>query len=421
MDRLAAWWAARTGGGVRAAVAVDAVLAVVLGGLAAQGSSAAATDHGKRLGAAGFVLVTMAAGGLVVRRVRPLAALVVSLGTTLAYLALGFPYSPILQLSSVAVYSVAAWCSGPVSLIAVATAVGVYVPYAWWAGGAPWPKFGVVALAAVWLVLPWLAGLAMRTYRRVKARAADAERREQVYQERLRIAQEVHDVVGHSLAVINMQAGVALYVLDRRPDRAAEALRAMRQASATALDDLRTTLALLAPRRPGLDDASAEPDRRPVPGLARLPELVEAVNGGGIRVELFVEGRQRALPVAVDLAGYRIVQESLTNAVRHAGADVITVGVRYDADAVSVTVIDDGRGAAVPDLAGRGLAGMRERAAALGGTFTAAARRAGGFEVRAVLPLSPAGEGNHADAGDPPGGGRRPAAGPDGATDARRG
>ncbi|MEV5691605.1 sensor histidine kinase [Micromonospora globbae] len=388
MDRLAAWWAARTRGGVRAVLAVDGSLALVLGALAALGAWDAAGDRGMRLGVAGVALVGVAAAGLVVRRVWPLAALGLSLAATLAYLALGYPYSPILQLASVAAYTVGAWCPKRVSLTAVAAAVAVYLPVAWSSGGTPWPAFGVGPLAVVWLVVPWSVGTAVRAYRRVRARAADAERREHVYQERLRIAQEVHDVVGHSLAVINMQAGVALHVLERRPQRAAQALRAVRQTSAQALEELRAALAPLAEP----DGRSrAEPDRRPVADLARVPELVEAVNQGRLRVTLVVEGHRRVLPAAVELAGYRIVQESLTNVVRHAEADRATVRLAYGDDALRVTVSDDGRGPATGDGAGRGLVGMRERAAAVGGTFAAGAGADGGFEVRAVLPVTRAG------------------------------
>jgi signal transduction histidine kinase len=414
MDRLAAWWAARTGGRTRTVVAVDGFLALVLGGLALAGSWDAAADRGMRLGLVGAGLVAVAAGGLLVRRLLPLVAFGVSMAATLAYLGLGYTYSPILQLSSVAVYSVGAWCSERVSLAAVAVAVGAYVPGALWAGGTPWPAFGVGPLAAVWLVVPWLLGMAVRAHRRVKDRAADAVRREHVYAERLRIAQEVHDVVGHSLAVINMQAGVGLHVLGRRPERAAEALRAVRQTSAHALDELRATLAPLGEPPPGAASAgsrqrgtaagsrqrgTAVPDRQPTPGLARLAELVEAMHAGGLRVELIVEGPRQVLPAAVDLAGYRIVQESLTNVVRHAAADRAIVRVTYEAETVSVTVSDDGRGTPSPAHpgfgrpaasgdAGRGLVGMRERAAAVGGTFTAGAGAGGGFEVRAVLPMT---------------------------------
>jgi len=160
---------------------------------------------------------------------------------------------------------------------------------------------------------------------------------------RLRTAQEVHDIVGHSLAVINMQAGVALHVLDRRPERAAEVLRTVRKTSAQALAEVRVAL-----------------------------------------------GRP-AVPAAVDLAGYRIVQESLTNVVRHAAASRAAVEVVYDDGMVTVTVTDDGRGPRASAGTGRGLVGMRERAAAVGGSLTAGAGPAGGFQVRAALPLTEGG------------------------------
>jgi signal transduction histidine kinase len=193
----------------------------------------------------------------------------------------------------------------------------------------------------------------------------------------------VHDVVGHSLAVINMQAGVALHVLDQRPDQAATALRAMRQASAAALADLRVTLA----------PVDGEPDRRPPPGLTQAAELIAAVRRGGLPVDLHVDGVPPAVvPAPVDLAAYRILQESLTNVVRHAGTCRATVRIRYDADAVVVAVDDDGRGADPSSAGGRGLIGMRERAAAVGGTLHAGPA-GGGFQVRATLPITGGGGG----------------------------
>jgi len=360
--------------GVKPTVVVDSALAVVLGVLAAWGSWEAAADRGTRLGVVAFALVAVAAAALAVRRVAPLAALGLSLAATLAYLAWGNPYSSILQLTAVAAYSVGAWCRERVALAAVAVAVAAYVPVAW-RDGTPWPSFGVGPLAAVWLLLPAAAGAGVRAYRRATARALDAERRSHAFQERLRIARDVHDVVGHSLAVINMQAGVALHVLDRRPERAAEALRAVRQTSAQAMQELRATLAEFS-------------DRGPAPGLARIGQLVADL-GAAVAADLDVTGEPPArLPAAVDLAGYRIVQEALTNVVRHAAARRVTVTVAYAPDRVTVTVADDGLGTAAPPRAGRGLVGMRERAEALGGTFAAAPRPAGGFEVRAVLPLS---------------------------------
>jgi signal transduction histidine kinase len=383
VQRLSARWAWLSGGGVRPVLLVDGLLAAVLGGLAMQGSWSTAADRGLRLDITGYALVGVAAAGLVVRRRWPLAALGISFGATLAFLGSGYPYSPILQLVSVAMYSVAAWCPERISLAALAITIGAYLPLAWIEGGTPWPEFGVVPLAAVWLAMPWVVGVAARAYRRVRTRAAEAERRGYLYEERLRIAREVHDVVGHGLAVINLQAGVALHVLEKRPERAAQALRAMRQTSAQALEELRAELATPPQAAPGQD-------RRPAPGLERVAELVDAVCQGGIPVDLVVEGTRPPIAAAVDLAGYRIVQESLTNVVRHAGASRALVRVVYTRDAVSVTIADDGRGAVTPDRRGRGLLGMAERAATVGGSMRAGPGPTGGFEVRAVLPASPA-------------------------------
>lgn len=368
------------------AVAVDGLVAAVLGGLAAQGSWSAAADRGQRLDALGFALVAVAAAALVVRRRWPIAALLVSFGATMTFLALGNAYGPIFQLAAVAMYSVAAWCSRGVSSVAVVLAVGTYVSYGWWDGGTPWPAFPVLPFAAAWLVLPWAVGLAVGAYRRIRARAAAAERRGYLYEERLRIAREVHDVVGHSLAVINLQAGVALHVLDKRPQRVAEALRAVRQTSAEALAELRATL-------DPLSTPENDSTRSPAPGLDRVADLVAAMAAGGVAVRLVTEGTPTSVPAGVGLAGYRIVQESLTNVVRHAGTCQATVHVCYGPRAVTVTVSDDGRGlgATGEQGGGRGVVGMRERARAVGGTLQAGACPGGGFEVRAVLPCERAG------------------------------
>lgn len=343
------------------------------------------------LGPAGYLLVAAAVAGLVVRRRSPLVALGVSFAAAMVYLGLGYPYGPILQLASIAMYSVAAWSPQRVSVIALVVTVPVYLCYAWWSGGTPWRGFGIVPVAGVWLVLPALIGMAAHGYRRVRQRAVHAERQGHIYQERLRIAREVHDVVGHSLAVINMQAGVALHVLDRRPQRAVESLRAVRRTSAQALEELRAVLAPLAAQQAG-DQPDADGHHRPPPGLDQIAELVTAVNQGGLPAALEVSGpRPAALPRAVDLAGYRIVQEALTNTVRHAAATSVTVRLSFQPHDVLLTVTDNGRGGA-REGSGRGLAGMRERAVALGGDLAAGPGNAGGFEVRARLPLMSGGE-----------------------------
>jgi signal transduction histidine kinase len=205
--------------------------------------------------------------------------------------------------------------------------------------------------------------------------------------ERLRIAREVHDVVGHSLAVINLQAGVALHVVGRRPEQAEVALAAIKRSSKDALEELRGTLAVFRQPEPG----SADGTRRPAPGLGQLEALSAAMAEGGLPVEVAVTGQRVGLPVAVDLAAYRIVQESLTNVVRHAGPATATATVRvcYQPDALVVEIADTGRTrvSAGSRPVGHGIAGMRERAAAVGGTLQAGPSAEGGFRVQARLPL----------------------------------
>jgi signal transduction histidine kinase len=225
-----------------------------------------------------------------------------------------------------------------------------------------------------------IAAGAVLTARRntVMARQEQAEERTRrlAEEERLRIAREVHDVVAHSLAMINVQAGVGAHVADRRPEEAKAALLAIKQASQSALADLRATLAVL----------RGSEDRAPAPSLTRLSELTDATTAAGLRVE--VDGEPGELPAPVDSAAYRIVQESLTNAVRHA-KDATRIFVRFAQSngSIEVVVRDDGAGSMDPG-SGNGLRGMRERAEALGGTLRAGATSNGGYEVRAVLPVS---------------------------------
>jgi signal transduction histidine kinase len=207
------------------------------------------------------------------------------------------------------------------------------------------------------------------------------------YQERLRIAREVHDVVGHGLTVINLQAVAALDGLDTCPDQAEVALEAIRTISKNALEELRAALAVL--RQP---EGGSSP--RPVAGLDQLGALVGEMGAGGLEVELEVSGERPAVSRAVGQAAYRIVQESLTNVLRHAGPGVATVRVRYEPDAVVLEIADEGRGRGANGHGGHGggghgghgISGMRERAAALGGTLEAGPHGEGGFRVRARLP-----------------------------------
>ncbi|MDA0565097.1 histidine kinase [Streptomonospora sp. S1-112] len=223
----------------------------------------------------------------------------------------------------------------------------------------------------------------------VQRRAAEAERtreeegRRRATEERLRIARELHDVVAHHISLINVQAGAAAYRRDD-PEGAYAALDAIKAASRQALRELRTTLGVL--RQVDDGPATAAPTA-PAPTLARVGELAEHTTRAGLPVDLRVAGDPVPLPAAVDLAAYRIVQEALTNALRHSGATRADVAVTYRPGGVGVEVRDNGT-ATAPPAEGNGLRGMRERAAAAGGTCQAGPRAdAPGFLVRADLPL----------------------------------
>ncbi|HYT26651.1 MAG TPA: histidine kinase, partial [Actinomycetota bacterium] len=227
----------------------------------------------------------------------------------------------------------------------------------------------------------WLAEVRERLARAAAERKREAASR--VEQERLRIARELHDVMAHTISVIAVQAGVASDVLVDAPDTARQALGTIRAASREAMAELKATVGVLRD-----DDGQAAP-LAPTPGLGQLDSLLETARRGGLRVESVVAGGRRPLPAAVDLTAYRIVQESLTNVARHAQATTATVAVRYEPDGVVIEVCDDGRGAAGAPAAGQrghGLAGMAERAAAVGGRLEAGPRPGGGFRVRSSLP-----------------------------------
>jgi signal transduction histidine kinase len=199
--------------------------------------------------------------------------------------------------------------------------------------------------------------------------------------ERLAIARDLHDVVAHSISVINVQANTALHLMDRQPDRAREALTAIREVSGQALTELGSVLG-------ALRDTAAP--LAPAPGVARLDELAARARAAGFAVSVAAEGAARPLPAGVDAAAYRIVQEALTNAVRHSGGRAASVLLRYSGDDLVIEVSDDGggAGAGAPGApgSGNGLAGMAERARALGGTVDAGPRPGGGFLVLARLP-----------------------------------
>jgi signal transduction histidine kinase len=228
----------------------------------------------------------------------------------------------------------------------------------------------------------YIAAIEERAHRAERTREEEATRR--VMEERLRIARELHDVLAHHIALINVQAGVASLVLVDKPDQARESLSHIRKAGRAALDELRTTVGLL--RQPdSLDELSTEP----APGLDRLPDLIASFTASGLSVDPWIEGEAQDLPATIDLTAYRIVQEALTNVSKHAGDATASVRLTFAPSDLRIEVTDTGTGQnlAAPGT-GHGLLGMRERALSVGGTFSAGPGRHGGFRVLAKLPVT---------------------------------
>lgn len=360
------------------AITVAVAVVVVAGTAGATRWHAAAA--GVTLGPGAVVWLAACALPLLLRRSAPLTVTAVTAGLTVGYYASGLPGGPAIVAPTVALITLA-FLRGPlVAGIAggvVAVAVIVEVLLKGDDAGTLDPRLlGFVLWVTVAVSLGTVGRLRHAALVSAEERVAEANRlREE--EQRLRIAREVHDVVAHSLAMINVQAGVAAHVADRRPDEAKAALLAIKDASRAALADLRATLGAL---RSG-------DERTPTPGLGRLPDLVATASGAGITV--VTEGDAGPLPAPVDVAAYRIVQECLTNVIRHASsADTVTVRLDRTQDDLEITVSDNGKAVRVGHDGGNGLRGMAERANALGGAVAAGPVASGGFQVRARLPLS---------------------------------
>jgi signal transduction histidine kinase len=331
-------------------------------------------------------------GPLVWRRRYPVAVLAVSVVGTLGIMVVGTVRGPILFGSALAVYTVSSTVERRLALAVGGLSVLALGIMSWDRSTEAWNQT-VNAVAFAWIALAVAAGEAVRSRRAFvaaieeRARRAehtrDEEARRRVAEDRLRIARELHDIVGHHIALINVQAGVASHVLDSRPDQARAALAHVREAGRAALSELNATVSVL--RQNDETDAPNEP----APGLGQLPSLLESFDRAGLRVDRYDEGERRAVPAAVDLTAYRIVQESLTNVRKHAGTSAATLRLAYRRDALRIEVEDRGPGpVGTPEHTGYGLIGMRERAASVGGSFLAGPGPDGGFRVRVDLPLA---------------------------------
>jgi len=388
-------------------LAQDALLALVVTGMQVQGTLTAAqnSEVASRpltdLGNLGFILLVVSGLVLALRRRWPVSVFVTTALASLVYFTAGFSDGPGWIALFIALYTLTAYGDGRRSLAIAGVGIGVLAT-SWLILAAdiePQAAIGWVFFRIVASIMAAALGESVRSRRVIAAeavkRAERAERtreeesRSQVDAERLRIAREVHDTVAHAIAIINVQAGVTAYQLDQRPERVRETLETIERTSAQALHEMRAILGVL---------RDSDNGRVPQPGLAQIDALIEAAREAGVDVEL--QTNSAAVPIrgAVDTTAYRIVQESLTNVIRHAGPTRATVAVDYDADALQVRVADDGsRGDPVVGAkglggleAGQGIAGMRERCGLLGGELTAGPRHGGGFEVTARLPLASA-------------------------------
>jgi signal transduction histidine kinase len=336
-----------------------------------------------------YLLVAVPAAALLARRRWPVPVALLCGAALTAFYLLGHRGELLNLPSMVALYTVAVSGDRRRSLLAGAVAVPWSAALGWFAAEPP----SAPAAEMLWPVAAVLLGEVVRGRRELRseyaaqqARAVAEREREavrRVAQERLRIARDVHDVVAHTMAAVNVQMGVAAAALDRRPDAARAALDQARASSREALRELRASVAVL--REAGVGTPAG-----PAPGLAELDRLAARAAAAGLRVTLRRETGDRQLPAVVELTAYRIIQEALTNVIRHAGAGAATVSVTGTAGALLVEVTDDGAGAAAgtrPGARGYGLLGMAERAAALGGRVEHGPLPGGGFRVAAVLPL----------------------------------
>ncbi|WP_107060111.1 sensor histidine kinase [Streptomyces sp. NRRL F-5123] len=376
---------------------------VLLAFLQITGSSAAGRHQSVRvdLDRLGYLLLLAGPALLLLRRRAPVPVAAGVAVVTLLYVVLGYPYGPVFASLVVAFFSAVAAGHRKGVLVVAGSAFAAHALVVLWLyrwlppsgdSQASWTEVSGVAawLAAVLAAAELFRVRRERIARERRERAAAEQRRAD--EERLRIAQELHDVLAHSISLINVQAGVALALMDERPEQARTALTTIKAASKEALGEVRQVLSAL--RTPG-----SEAPRAPVPGLDRLPELVEQATAAGLRAEVTVDGERVALPPGADLAAFRIVQEALTNVVRHSGSRTARVHLAYRPGLLQVQVDDDGPASAGGETGGgNGLVGMRERAAALGGTVETGPRPDGGYRVRARLPL-----GGRTAAADPAG------------------
>jgi len=397
---LAAWWQryrTSTARDVTSAVAICVVLLAGSYGEAHpnQPSDVAVfrTHHIPHMPNAALLLVAIACLVLAFKRRYPVTVLAVSTAAIVTYSALGFVNGASLLAPVIALFTAAqevplrrALGLGALTLTALMTSTGLANPFGPAGGG-----FYLIPALIAGATFGGIAVSSRRAYVNSIAERAEEEAKRRVDEERLRIARELHDIVAHSMATISVQAGVAEHVLASNPAAAVDALHAIRLASKDSLRELRAILNVLR-------QADESDPAQPAPGLAQLDALVDGACKAGLPTTLRRDGASWPLPAGVDLAAYRIIQESLTNAIRHAGPASATISLDYGDSALTIEVADTGRGvgsgasgaSAAPGGhgagGGHGLIGMYERAASVGGSLNAGPGPSGGYRVVAVLP-----------------------------------
>jgi signal transduction histidine kinase len=372
-----------------------AILPAVLSVVTVVGALGATRGQPERRDADWFmiVLILVSTVSLYWLRQRPVPVLWATTVATLVYMLMQYAYGPVIFAFVIAVFYTIRVGYRLTGWLALAGLYGGHVLGRLILGINEDGVYQILLVGTFFVVLGFIAELFRGQRERIAA--ANKTRREaelrRAGEERLRIAQELHDVVAHHISLINVQASTALHLVDRQPEQAGPALSAIKDASKEALVELRSIVGILRQT-----DESAP--RQPVAGLERLDHLITRTSRAGLEVHTIVHGDPRPLPTGLDRAAFRIIQESLTNVVRHAQASAATVRIQYAEDSLVLQVDDDGSSLSGAPREGNGIIGMRERATALGGTLTTTRTPTGGLRIVAQLPLVPLGSGE-ADVG----------------------
>lgn len=367
----------------------DLTIALMVGAVAIAGTYFVGQNQPDRqaFDALALLLLGAGAGALVFRRQYPGRVLIFALGITLLYLLLNYPKGPYFLTLIVAFLTAAIQGHRLIAWAVLATGFVLFPWLPYFLGNEPAPTSAALFGLAGWLlVLATIAEIAyIRQQRLMRIREEEARRR--AGEERLRIARELHDVLGHNISLISVQAGVALHLMDKQPEQARIALSVIKDASKDALRELRSVLEVLR-------QVNEEPPRAPSPGLASLSDLISRASEAGLQVHTEISGDFKGLPASVDLAAFRIAQEALTNVMRHAGQTTSSVHVTCDAQELTLRIDNDTEVGVGSETSrdgigtGQGILGMKERASALGGVVEAGPRSDGGFRVLARLPLN---------------------------------